>query len=68
MNVTAEMIWSFVLAATSAFLLISNALEKIVKAYKTAKGPNIKLDERLSVFLQKLSERRCYTVDVLYNS
>ena len=56
MNVTAEMIWSFVLAATSDFLIISNAIEKIVKAYKTAKGPNIKLDERLSV-LEKWKEK-----------
>ena len=39
MNVTAEMIWSFVLAATSAFLLISNAIEKIVGWIQTQRKP-----------------------------
>lgn len=48
MNITPEVIWSSVLAATSAFVLISNAVEKIVKAYKTAKAPNVKQDERLA--------------------
>ena len=47
-NFTPEAIWSFVLAATSAFVLITNAVEKIVKAYKTAKAPNTRQDERLN--------------------
>lgn len=42
-----DIIWTTVLAAASAFVLISNAIEKIVKAVKLAKAPNIKQDERL---------------------
>lgn len=48
MNITSEVIWSSVLAAASAFVLLSNAVEKVVKAYKTAKAPNVKQDERLA--------------------
>lgn len=55
-NFTPEAIWSFVLAATSAFVLISNAVEKIVKAYKTAKAPNTRQDERLNE-LEKWKEK-----------
>lgn len=40
-------IWTIVLAAASAFVLLANAAEKLVKAYKLAKAPNIKQDERL---------------------
>lgn len=46
-NVTPEMIWTTVLAVASAFVLLSNAVEKIVKAYKAAKAPNDKQNERL---------------------
>ena len=46
MNITSEVIWSSVLAAASAFVLLS--VEKVVKAYKTAKAPNVKQDERLA--------------------
>lgn len=52
MNVTLET----VLAAASAFVLISNAVEKIVKAYKTAKAPNVKQDERIDA-LEKWQEK-----------
>lgn len=48
MNITPESIWTLVLAAASAFVLLSNAVEKVVKAYKVAKAPNIKLDDRLT--------------------
>lgn len=47
MNITPEVIWSTLLAGASAFVLLSNAVEKVVKAYKTAKAPNIKQDERI---------------------
>ena len=47
MNITPESIWTLVLAAASAFVLLSNAVEKVVKAYKVAKAPNVKLDDRL---------------------
>lgn len=44
---TAE-IWSAVLAAASAIVLISNAVEKIVKAVKAAKAPGDAIDGRIS--------------------
>ena len=56
MNITPEVIWSTVLAGASAFVLLSNAVEKVVKAYKTAKAPNVKQDERLTE-LEKWKEK-----------
>lgn len=47
-NVTPYAIWTFILAVASAIVLISNAVEKIVKAVKAAKAPNTKQDERLT--------------------
>ncbi len=44
---TAE-IWTGVLAAASAFVLLSNAAEKIAKAVHAAKAPNARQDERLA--------------------
>ena len=43
-----EHIWTIVLATASAVVLLSNAVEKIVKAVKVAKAPNIKQDERIT--------------------
>ncbi len=48
MEISGETIWTIVLSAASAVVLISNAAEKIVKAYKTAKAPNTRQDERIS--------------------
>lgn len=48
MDITPGVIWSSVLAVASAFVLLSNAFEKIVKAVKAAKAPNVKQDERIS--------------------
>ena len=48
MEITAETIWTVLLSVASAVVLLSNAIEKIVKAYKTAKAPNVKQDERIS--------------------
>ena len=48
MNITPESIRTLVLTAASAFVLLSNAVEKVVKAYKVAKAPNVKLDDRLA--------------------
>ena len=49
-------VWAWVLAAASAIVLISNAIEKIIKAVKAAYAPNVaqddkirQLDERLTV-------------------
>ncbi len=45
---TPEIVWTTILAAASAFVLLSNAVEKIVKAVKTARAPNQKQDERIA--------------------
>ena len=47
-NITPDAIWTIVLAVASAVVLLSNAVEKIVKAVKAAKAPNVKQDERLT--------------------
>ena len=47
MDITPTTIWTTVLAVASAFVLLSNATEKIVKAWKAAKAPNAKQDERI---------------------
>lgn len=41
-------LWTTILAAASAIVLLSNAGEKIVKAWKAAKAPNIALDGRVT--------------------
>lgn len=47
MEITSETIWTVVLALASGFVLLSNAAEKIVKAWKAARAPNVKQDERI---------------------
>ena len=42
-----EQIWTYCLAGASAIVLLSNAAEKIVKAFKAAKAPNVLQNERL---------------------
>lgn len=44
---TPETIWTLVLAAASAVVLLSNAVEKIAKAWQAAKAPNARQDDRL---------------------
>lgn len=46
-NLTPGAILTAVLAAASAFVLIANAVEKIVKAVKAAKAPNDQQNKRL---------------------
>lgn len=41
-------VWALLLAAASAVVLLANAAEKIVKAIKAAKAPNVIQDERLA--------------------
>ena len=41
-------VWTWVLAAASAVVLLSNAAEKIAKAVKAAKVPNEAQDRRLT--------------------
>lgn len=40
-------LWALLLAGASAFVLLANATEKIVKAVKVAKAPNVQQNERL---------------------
>lgn len=47
-KLTPDTIWTFVLAVASAVVLLSNAVEKIVKAIQAAKAPNQSQNERLS--------------------
>ena len=41
-------IWPTILAVASAIVLISNAIEKIIKAVKVAKAPETAQNERIS--------------------
>ena len=41
-------LWAAILAAASAIVLLSNAMEKIVKAVQAAKAPNAKQDDRIA--------------------
>jgi hypothetical protein len=43
-----DYIWAGALAAASAIVLLSNAAEKIVKAWKAAKAPNDQQNARLT--------------------
>lgn len=52
----AQALWLLILSAASAVVLLSNACEKIIKAYKTARSPNEKQDERLEE-LEKWREK-----------
>ena len=54
-NLTPTSIWAFVLAIASAVVLLSNAAEKFVKAYKAAKAPNNQQNARLDA-LEKWKE------------
>jgi len=54
-NINPEAIWTAVLAFASAFVLLSNAVEKIVKAWKAAKAPSETQDKRLDA-LEKWKE------------
>lgn len=42
-----QQVWAVVLAAASAVVLLANAGEKIVKAVKAAKAPNVQQNARL---------------------
>lgn len=40
-------IWSYILAIASAIVLLSNAAEKIVNAFKVAKAPEVRQDKTI---------------------
>lgn len=47
-HITAAGLWSFVLAAAAAIVLLSNAVEKIIRAIRAAKAPNEQQNERIA--------------------
>lgn len=47
--------WAAVLAVASAIVLLSNAAEKIVKAWRTAKEPNAKQDARIEALEKRMT-------------
>lgn len=55
-NLTPGAVWTVVLAAASAIVLLSNAVEKIIKAVKAARAPNEELCRRVSSVEQHLRE------------
>lgn len=55
-NFTPAEIWTAVLAVASAIVLLSNAVEKIAKAIRSAKAPNARQDERLTAVEHHLEE------------
>lgn len=57
-----DILWAYILAAASAVVLLSQAVEKIVAAVKMAKAPNLKQDERLDAL-----EEWQRTVDIKLN-
>lgn len=49
-------VWPTVLAAASAIVLISNAVEKIVKAVKVAKAPETAQNEKIASIEDRLKK------------
>jgi hypothetical protein len=47
-NLTPAEIWTGILAAASAIVLLANAADKIVKIVQAAKAPNVRQDDRLA--------------------
>ena len=62
-EITPGTVWAVVAAVAAGIVLLSNAAEKIVKAWKAAKAPNAKQDQRL----RDLEEWR-RTVDTRLNN
>lgn len=49
-------VWTAVLAAASAIVLIANAAEKIAKAVKAAKAPGEQLDKRIESLEHRMEQ------------
>ena len=47
-NISITEVWGWIAAVLAAIVLISNAAEKLVKAYKAAKAPNDQQNDRLN--------------------
>ena len=48
--------WAIVLAVASAIVLLSNAVEKIIKAVKAVKAPEVEQDEKISLIEERLKK------------
>lgn len=59
-NMTPAQIWTYILAAASAIVLLSNAAEKIAGAVQKAKAPNVLLDKRMDAAEKHLEEIDSY--------
>ena len=55
-KITPAEAWSFLLAAALAFTTLASAAEKIVKAWKAAKAPSDRQNERLDKLERRLDE------------
>lgn len=62
-HLTPTQLWTAVLAAASATVLLSSAAEKIARAVQTARAPNLRQDDRL----QALESRMTKVEDKLSN-
>jgi hypothetical protein len=51
-----EEIWAIVLGVASAIVLLSNAIEKVVKAVKVAKAPENAQNQKISELEQRLDK------------
>lgn len=55
-NLTSSPAWAVVLAAASAIVLLSNAVEKIIKAVKAARAPGEEMSRRMDAVETHLHE------------
>ena len=49
-------VWTIVLAVASAIVLLSNAAEKIVLAFKTAKAPEVRQNKDIRELQERMKE------------
>lgn len=49
-------LWTIVLAVASAIVLLSNAAEKIVNAFKSAKAPEVRQNEEIDDLKKRLKK------------
>lgn len=49
-------VWTIILAAASAIVLLSNAAEKIVRAFKSAKAPEVRQNEEIDDLKRRLKK------------
>lgn len=57
-NMTLTEFLALILAIASGFLLLANAVEKVVKAYKAAKAPSVQQNAQQNERLDELEEWR----------